>query len=379
MPEGNTLRNYFERMTYPLLEIAGKFNLSGTVKKIEPFGNGHINDTFRIYTEENRPDYILQRKNHLIFKDVRGMMENIERVTSHIRLKLIKEGISEIDKKVITHIRCFDNELFYQDKNGNYWTVFLFIEGSKSVEKIENPHHAYLAGKGFGKFQQQVADLPGKPLNETIVDFHNIEFRYRNFRKALAINFNNRLESIKKEVEFVLAHEAEMHTLINTTRAGQIPERITHNDTKINNILFDNKGEILCVIDLDTVMPGLVHFDFGDAIRTAACTAEEDETDLGKIKLNPAIFESFSKGFLEETLSVLSEKEIELLPHSAGFMTFIMGLRFLTDYLEGDVYYKIKHPEHNIIRARAQFRLVEEIAACQQEMHRIIQRLSTGN
>jgi len=363
-------------MPVALKDIAKQFNLNGTIKHIEPFGNGHINDTFKIFIQEPEfPDYILQRKNHHVFKDIPGMMENIVRVTDHIRKKLEEKNTVEISKKVITHIQCENGEYFYKDSDGNYWTVFLFIPGSQSVEKIENHEHAYLAGKGFGKFQEQLADLPGKPLNETIVDFHNIEFRYCNFRKALKINYQNRAAETQSEIEFVLQHEAEMHTLINAQRADEIPSRITHNDTKINNILFDEIGQILCVIDLDTVMPGLVHFDFGDAIRTAACTTEEDETDLDKITVNLEIFEAFARGFLEETKSFINEKEISLLTHSAKFMTFIMGLRFLTDYIEGDVYYKIKHPNHNIERARAQFKLVSEITKNEDEMNRIIRQL----
>ena len=364
-------------MPEALKKIAEQFNLNGNVDKIEPFGNGHINDTFKIFiSEPELPDYILQRKNHLVFKDIPGMMQNIVRVTNHIREKLEKEQAEDISKRVITHIPCVDGNYFHKDSKGNYWTVFLFIPGSKSVEKIENYSHAYLAGKGFGKFQEQLADLPGDPLNETIIDFHNIEFRYRNFRKALEINYQNRVTETQSEIKFALQHEAEMHTLIKGQKAGDIPLRITHNDTKINNILFDEKGEILCVIDLDTVMPGLVHFDFGDAIRTAACTTEEDETDLNKITINLEIFEAFAKGFLEETKSFLTDKEISLLAHAAKFMTFIMGIRFLTDYLEGDVYYKIKHPKHNIERARAQFKLVSEMTKNEDKMNRIIQQLA---
>lgn len=363
-------------MTFDLTEIASNFLLKGSVSKIEPFGNGHINDTYRIYMAgDNVNDYILQRKNHLIFKDVAGMMENISRVTNHIRTKLAEKGEKEIDKKVITHIFCSDGELYYKDKNGNYWTVFLYIPESISVEKIEKPEHAYLAGKGFGQFQQLLADLPGKPLNETIVDFHDIDFRFRNFRKALNVNYQGRNETAKKEIDFAFQHENEMHTLKNAFQRGEIQNRITHNDTKINNILFDKAYNILCVIDLDTVMPGFVHFDFGDAIRTAASTAEEDETDLLKITINLEVFRAFAKGFLEETKSVLSEKEISLFPHSAMFMTFIMGLRMLTDFVEGDVYYKIKYPQHNFDRARAQFKLVEEIALHEKEMEKIISEI----
>jgi Ser/Thr protein kinase RdoA (MazF antagonist) len=364
-------------MNEKLFEIAKHFVLDGAVMKIEPFGNGHINDTYRVTTKESEvPDYILQRKNHQVFKDIPGMMENIIRVTDHIRKKLVEQDVRDIEKRVIQHIKTNNGDYLYKDKEGNFWTVFLLIKGSHSVENIENPDHAFLAGKGFGRFQKQLKDLPGKPLNETIIDFHNIEFRYRNFRNSLTVNYQNRKELCKKEIDFVLEKEEEMHTLIKAERNGEIPSRITHNDTKINNILFDNFGQILCVIDLDTVMPGLVHFDFGDAIRTAANTAEEDEPELDKITINLQIFEAFAKGFLEETKSFLTQKEIDLIPHSAKFMTFIMGLRFLTDYLDGDVYYKIEHSEHNIQRCRAQFKLVKEIGKNEEEMKSIIAKLA---
>jgi hypothetical protein len=353
--------------------IVAQFRIRGDISDVVAFGNGHINDTYLVTTTNAAtPGYILQRKNHQVFKDVPGMMENIVRVGNHIREKLMNAGVPEIDRRVITHITTHDGAYFYYDDNGNFWTLCMKIENGKSIEIIENPHQAWLTGKAFGRFQNQLADLPAPPLHETIVDFHNIEFRYRNFRKALEINYNNRSALGQKEIDFALAHETEMHTLLNAQRSGLIPMRITHNDTKINNVLFDENDEVLCVIDLDTVMPGLVHFDFGDAIRTGACTAEEDETDLDKISIDLTIFEAFAKGFLEETKSVLTPAETGLLTHSAKFMTFIMGLRFLTDYIEGDVYYKIKHAEHNLQRARSQFRLVAEIGKHEDEMKEIV-------
>lgn len=358
-----------------LIHIASQFKIQGTIARVEPFGKGHINDTYRIFTAEPQlPDYILQRKNHYVFKDIPGMMENIIRITDHIRNKLKAQEVRGIDNRVITHFPAMDGDYYFQDDKGNYWTVFLLIPG-RSVEKIENPEHAYLAGKAFGLFQKQLEDLPGGPLNETIVDFHDISFRYRNFRKALDINHHNRKAASAGEVNYALEREEEMHTLLRAQREGEIPVRVTHNDTKINNILFDRFGQVLCVIDLDTVMPGLVHFDFGDAIRTAACTSEEDEPDLDKVTINIRIFEAFAKGFLEETKSFLNKREVELLPHAAQFMAFIMGLRFLTDYLEGDVYYKISHPEHNLERCRAQFKLAREIGAHQSELQAIIQEI----
>ena len=364
-------------MNNDLINIASQFNLPGAIKSIEPYGNGHINDTYLIKTTDpGNPGYILQRKNHHVFKDIPGMMENIIRVTKHIREKLESEGIPDINRKAISHLPASDGNYFYKDDRGNYWTVFLFIEGCKSYEKIEKPSQAYLAGKAFGQFQKQLSGLPGKPLNETIADFHNIEFRLGNFEKAKSINFQNRCKEAEEEIKFAHSLADEMKTLLKAQKEGEIPLRITHNDTKINNILFDQDGHILCVIDLDTVMPGLVHYDFGDAIRTAANTAEEDETNLRAITVNLEVFESFTRGFLEELKEVLSGKEKGLLAHSAKFMAYIMGLRFLTDFLEGDTYYKIKHPAHNLERARAQFRLVEEMEANMEEMKRIVARYS---
>ncbi|OFY06313.1 MAG: hypothetical protein A2W93_07620 [Bacteroidetes bacterium GWF2_43_63] len=353
--------------------IVSQFRIQSDISDIVAFGNGHINDTYLVITKsETTPDYVLQRKNHQVFKDVPGMMDNIVRVGNHIREKLMNAGVADDDRRVITHIPTHSGAYFFQDDSENFYTLCLRIANSRSFEMIENSHQAWLTGKAFGQFQNQLSDLPAPPLYETIVDFHNIEFRYRNFRKALAINYNNRAALVQKEIDFALAHEIEMHTLLNAQRSGLIPMRITHNDTKINNVLFDENNEVLCVIDLDTVMPGLVHFDFGDAIRTGASTAAEDETDLDKITIDLNLFEAFAKGFLEETKAVLTHSEIILLPHSAKFMTFIMGLRFLTDYLEGDVYYKIKHPEHNVQRARAQFRLVAEIGKHEAEMAEIV-------
>lgn len=360
-----------------LICIAEKFNYRGTIKSVEPYGNGHINDTYLVLLEEeNMPGYILQRKNHLVFKNIPGMMENIIRVTNHIRAKLISENISEPDQKVITHLPIADGNYYYKDFNGNFWTLFLFIKGCKSFEKIEKPEQAYLAGKAFGQFQKQLSDLPGKPLNETIPDFHNIEFRLQNFKRAQQVNFENRKKEVDKEIKFADSLSGEMKTLLNLQKEGKLPLRITHNDTKINNVLFDKDDNILCVIDLDTVMPGLIHYDFGDAIRTAANTADEDEAILSLITVNPDIIDGFAHGFLEELKNTLSKQEIELLAHSAKFMTYIMGLRFLTDYLEGDTYYKIKYPTHNLVRAKAQFKFVEELENVMNEIKGIIKKYS---
>lgn len=360
-----------------LHKIISQFSFQGIVAEIKPFGNGHINDTFLVLTRETGiPGYILQRKNHNVFKNVDGMMENIIRVTNHIRQTLEQEGCPDINRKVITHLPASDGKFYYRDPSGQFWVLMLFIEGCKNYEKIEKPEQACLAGKAFGHFQKQLDNLHGEPLNETIANFHNIEFRLENFQKAIKINYNNRVGETSEEICFALSLANEMKTLLAGYRGGYLPLRITHNDTKINNILFDQHGQILCIIDLDTVMPGLVHYDFGDAIRTAANTAEEDEPDLSLISVNLAIFEAFTKGFLEELRGTLSDEEKKLLAHSAKFMAYIMGLRFLTDYLEGDVYYKINHPQHNIQRARAQFKLVNELAENMEKMQETVGRYS---
>ena len=363
-------------MKYDLNNIVKKFRFQGTIQTIRPYGNGHINDTFLVtVTEERLPDYILQRKNHQVFKNIPGMMENIARVTRHIRTKLILEKVSDPDQRVITHIPSLSGEYFYHDGE-NFWTLFLFIREGKSFENITKPEQAYLSGKAFGQFQKQLADLPGTPLNETIPDFHNIRYRLENFNNSLKVNFKNRRAEMAEEIEYALGLEQEMSTLYRLQQEKKIPLRITHNDTKINNILFDSNDNILCIIDLDTVMPGLVHFDFGDAIRTAANKAQEDEADLTKTGLNLDIFEGFTRGFLEELKDTLIPLEKDLLPHSAKFMTYIMGLRFLTDYLDGDTYYKIKYPGHNKVRARSQFQFVRDLENSMDRMKQIVQACS---
>ncbi|HBL77981.1 MAG: hypothetical protein A2W90_01255 [Bacteroidetes bacterium GWF2_42_66] len=356
-----------------LKSIAGEFKTEGEIISVRPFGNGHINDTFLIETAGEKPNYILQRKNHLIFKDVPAMMENIDRVCKHIESKLRKANDPLLGKKTIRQISTHDAKLYFKDEKGNFWTVMNFVANSKSVEMIEKPEMAEVAGIAFGRFQKQLADLPGGPLSETIKDFHNIYFRINNFEKAKASNPVGRLATVKAEVEEIESRMEKMKTLQKLADSGKLPIRVTHNDTKINNVLFDkDTDEILAVIDLDTVMPGLVHFDFGDAMRTAANTVEEDETDISKVKFNLEVFRYFTKGFLSETRDTLTPQEIELLPHSCQFMTYIMALRFLTDYIDGDTYYKIKHPEHNIERARNQIKLVQEMEKSEQKMKEVV-------
>jgi hypothetical protein len=355
--------------------IVKKFHITDEIDTIIPFGNGHINDTYLVKSLSK--NYILQRKNHLIFKDIHGMMENIIRVTTHIRAKLEKQGIQDIQRRVIRHLQVDDNQYYYKDNAGNFWTLFDFIPGSVSVEKISNSEQAYDTGKAFGRFQNLIADIGGRSLNETIANFHNIYFRLTNFENAINENRVDRLSGVAEWVDELQNQAEEMKTLQKLLDTKQVPLRITHNDTKINNILFDLKtGEPLCIIDLDTVMPGLIHFDFGDAMRSGASTAEEDEKDRNKIDFKLEIFEKFTDGFLSETKSFLTDLEKNYLAHAVKFMTYIMGLRFLTDYLQGDVYYKIAYPDHNLIRSINQLVLIRRINEKFDQMKKIVTKYS---
>jgi len=348
MAPGNELEN-----------IYAKFKAEGTFREAAPFGTGHIHDTYRIKTADSKKDYLLQRINTRVFNDVPGLQENIYRVSRHIRQKLIDEGEKDIERKCLTVLKTHDGQTWYRDEKGHYWRMFLFIRGHHSYDVVSNNLQAYEGGRAIGCFQYLLADLPGPRLNETIPHFHDIGKRLQTFHKALNDNVLDRTEKVSDEIQFVLAREEEMKTILRLGQKGEIPLRITHNDTKFNNILLDENDRALCLIDLDTVMPGYVHYDFGDSLRTAANTAAEDEEDLSKIKVNLEIFASFSRGYLDQIKTILKQKEIEYLAHSPALMAFIMGVRFLTDYIMGDVYYKIHKPDHNLLRARAQFRLIE--------------------
>jgi hypothetical protein len=357
-----------------LLHVVEKFGTDGTVASVRPFGSGHINDTFKVETlEKMAPDYLLQRKNHYVFKDVPGMMDNIRRVTEHIRKKLEQVEGADPDREVMTLIPTKEGEWYTRDEKGNYWSMFLFIPDSVSYDVVHDDRMAYEGGRAFGRFQRLLADLPGPPLNVTIVDFHNMAWRFENFHKALKADTVGRARSVQKEIDFTLAREDEMVSYYKYL-CDHLPERITHNDTKFNNILFDKNGRALCIIDLDTVMPGYVAYDFGDSIRTAANTGEEDDPDLDKVTFNRSVYENFSRGFISEIREALTPEEIESIPFGAKYMTFIMGIRFLTDYLEGDIYYKISDPEQNLRRVRTQHKLVLAMENHFDEMQRIVRK-----
>jgi Ser/Thr protein kinase RdoA (MazF antagonist) len=349
--------------------IIRRFRINGNVKNAFPFGSGHINDSYKVLT--NDKNYLLQRINHEVFKDVRGLTSNISKVSDHLADKLTG---SHSVMQTLSSIRTLNGEFIYKDEEENYWRIFDFIENSKSYNRVENPELAYEGGKAYGWFIKMLNDFPVNTLVETIPMFHDMDFRLENFQKALNTNPAGRAEEVSKDIEFVNQRAEEMKRILKLGRESKIPIRVTHNDTKINNVLFDQEGKGICVIDLDTVMPGYVHYDFGDAIRTFTNKADEDEKDLAKVSISLPLFEAFTKGFLSETKSILTPTEIENFVLSARTMTFIIGLRFLTDFIDGDVYYKTHYPGHNLVRANVQFKLIESMEAQVSLMEEIIRK-----
>jgi hypothetical protein len=341
-------------------QLFNSFDVKAELLNWAPYGNGHINDTILIQTApESSPNYILQRKNHLIFKNIPGMLNNIVKATDHIRQKLQSQGTYDVGRRVMTYYSSKDGKMFVNDEEGNYWTLFLFIPDSRGIEAIENPEQAYMAAQAFGYFQKQLSDLPGEELIETIPNFHNGISRLKDFQRSIDENKAGRVNETQELIAKILNRAGEMTSLQRWLDDKSIPLRITHNDTKINNILFDDKDNALCVIDLDTVMPGSALYDFGDAIRTIGNKAPEDEPALEKIQFNQEIYEAFAKGYLSEAKSFLIRKETENLAFSCLYMAWEQAMRFLTDYLNGDVYYKTAYPGHNLIRTKAQIRYLE--------------------
>ena len=341
-------------MEKKLVHIVRQFEVSEEIINIYPFGSGHINDTFKV--EIIGKNFLLQRINHQIFKNVEGLTQNLINVTRHLHLKNSNPAY-----EILNAIPLLNGKPLYKDDSGNNWRLFDFIENSISYDLVENTKLAFEGGKAYGNFIKLLDDFPAETLIETIPDFHNIDFRLNNFYKSVEVDVADRVKTVKSEIEFIKNRVNEMSRIRLLGLKGSIPLRVTHNDTKINNVLFNEAGHAKCVIDLDTVMPGYIHYDFGDAIRTFTNTALEDEKDLNKVSINMEYFEAFSKGFLSETSKVLNSIEIENLAFSAKLMTYIIGLRFLSDYLDGDTYYKTKYPEHNLQRARVQFKLLEDM------------------
>ncbi|HOW39544.1 MAG TPA: aminoglycoside phosphotransferase family protein [Bacteroidales bacterium] len=363
-------------MTYDLKNIFEQFKAEGTYLTGEPYGSGHIHDTFRIKTAEaDRDDYILQRLNNKIFKNIPELQNNIERVTVHLKEKLSRITGANIKRECLALIPSSDGKSWLLDNNGNYWRLYIFISNHRSYNIVDSTDKAYEGGKAIGRFQAMLADMPGGPLFETIPKFHDIENRLRILEEKIKEDPAGRVKELEYEIKEYLSRGEEMKTILRLGREGKIPLRITHNDTKFNNILLDEYDKALCVIDLDTVMPGYVHYDFGDAIRTVTNTAAEDEKDLSKVEMNIDLFEAYAKGYLSETGKTLNSTEIEYLAFAPKLITYTIGVRFLTDYIDGDNYFKIHHPLHNLQRTRAQLKLVMSMERQYEEMKKIIRRL----
>jgi Ser/Thr protein kinase RdoA (MazF antagonist) len=363
-------------MEHNLKEIFDRFAADGTFLKSESYGRGHIHDTFRIVTvEKDKDNYIVQRLNNNVFKNIPELQNNIERVTVHLQNKIRKIPGSDIKRECLHLIPSKKQATWITDDSGNYWRMYLFITNHRSYDIVDSPDKAFEGGKAIGRFQTMLCDLPGVPLFETIPYFHDIEKRLDTFHNKIKENPAGRVEKVQKEIDFVLRRSDEMKIIKNLGKEGKIPVRITHNDTKFNNILLDENDKALCVIDLDTVMPGYIHYDFGDAIRTAANTAAEDEKELSKVNLNINLFEAYASGYLSETRDTLNNIEKEYLAFAPRLITFTIALRFLTDYIDGDNYFKIHHEHHNLQRSRAQMRLVEDMEEKYDQMQKIISRM----
>jgi hypothetical protein len=358
-----------------LTEIAEAFPCPGEYLGDEPYGSGHINDTFKAYYDVDGREvhYIHQRVNHHIFKDVPGLMENIGRVTRHQRKKFEEAGAGALQRRVLTLVPTVEGKDFYQDAEGNFWRTYVFVEGAVGIDVIENTDQAYESAKAFGEFQCQLADLPGR-LNDTIPFFHHTRSRFDTLMQAIEADAFGRVADVQAEIAFVRERETMVDVVIDLMASGEIPERVTHNDTKLNNVLIDTEtGTGMCVIDLDTVMPGSVLYDFGDMIRTTTNQAAEDERDLAKIEMNIDYFKALVKGYLETASGFLTEKERELLAFSGKLITFEIGLRFLTDYLQGDTYFKTHREGQNIDRCRKQFKMVQSMEDQMDAMQEIVE------
>jgi aminoglycoside phosphotransferase (APT) family kinase protein len=357
-----------------LAGIAGQFAIDGHLVDITPFGSGHINDTYacRFRTRAGERRWVLQRINHTVFREPERLMENVGRVTAHIRAKVERVG-GDPGREVLSFVPLRAGGLLRREDDGTYWRVCGLIEGTRTFDVPERPEQVREAARAFGQFQAQLADLPGARLHETIPRFHDTAERLRTLARAVERDPCNRAADARAEVRFAMERERMAATLGELQAAGRLPERTTHNDTKLNNVLFDTaSGRALCVIDLDTVMPGLALYDFGDMVRTGASTAAEDEPDVGRVGLDLEAFERMAQGYLEALSGTLVPLELEHLAFSALVITLEQGIRFLTDYLEGDTYYKVRHARHNLERCRTQFALVGSMEAGRERMEAIV-------
>jgi len=346
-----------------ILRIAEQFEMEGAPESAAPYGSGHINDTYLLTCKLKKgyKKYIIQRINHEIFKKPWELMENVVRVTEFLQKKIEESG-GNPEREALHVILLKDGASYCKWEDGTYWRMYRFIEGAASYDAVKEPRDFYESAVSFGHFQKLLEDYPAETLYEAIPDFHNTIDRFANFKRALEEDVMHRASGVQEEIRFVLEREKDCHVLCDMLSGGEIPLRVTHNDTKLNNIMIDDEtGKGICVIDLDTVMPGSALYDYGDSIRFGANTGAEDEKDLSKVSCDIELFSLYTKGYIEGCEGSLTETEIRMMPMGAKLMTLECGMRFLTDYLEGDHYYKIHRPEHNLDRCRTQFKMVKDM------------------
>jgi len=360
-----------------LADIVRHFQFDGQFLEGVPYGNGHIHDTYAVWFETahgQKHRYLLQRMNHGVFKDPLSVMENIEQVTRHLRHKITAAG-GDPQRETLNLIPARESGFLHQSSEGNFWRAFIFIEDAQTYDSLDALSRVYQAASCFGNFQKMLADFPAGVLHETIPNFHHTPKRFEAFLRAVEQDSCNRAREVRDEINFIQARASDTKVLMDLLEQGKLPLRITHNDTKLNNVMIDNRtGRGLCLIDLDTVMPGLALYDFGDAIRAGAITAAEDEADLSRVGLSLAVFEQMASGYLDSARDFLMPAEMEHLAFSAKLITLEQCIRFLTDYLNGDVYYHIHHPLHNLERCRTQLKLVMEMEKNTDNMERIIEK-----
>ena len=350
-----------------ILAVCDRFLFSGAVTAVKANRTGHINSTF-VITVENGERYTLQILNTAIFKNPTGVMQNILAVTEHIRAGIAAEGGDTL-RGTLRVVKTRDGELGYTDAEGRFWRAYEFVENVVCRTTLDSPDTFARVGEAFGDFQRRLADFDAARLCESIPNFHNTKSRYADFLAAVEANAAGRVDSVRDEIKFITDRADKCSLIVDALESGELPLRVTHNDTKLSNILLDPEtGNAICIIDLDTVMPGSSLYDFGDSIRTGAASAAEDEADLGKVHFLPDMFKAYAEGFIKGTGGALTKKELEMLPDGGYIITFEQAIRFLGDYLNGDTYYHTEYPDHNLVRARTQLKLVADMEACMPEL-----------
>lgn len=360
------------RLEYDVAALASMFEIPGAVVQAEAYGSGHINDTYRVVFQHDgiHASYVLQRINHHVFRNPVALMENVRRVTAHLGRRCSHR--SQLSRRVLTLIPTRAGESHHRDAGGNYWRAYHFIGRARTLNAVETAAQAYEAARAFGEFQKLLADLPAPRLNDTIPDFHDTPKRFAAFEQAVSADAADRVRRARPEIDFARRHQRLCHALMS----ARLPERVTHNDAKLNNVMLDETtGEGICVIDLDTVMPGLALYDFGDMVRTTTSPANEDERELSRVRMQFPMFEALARGYLASAGEFLTPAERSLLPVAGKVITFEIGLRFLTDYLAGDVYFKVQREGHNLDRCRTQFKLLESIGGQEAQMNQLIESL----